>query len=189
VDYLKDLLKNREALVDIILFGSSVRGKLRPKDLDVLLIFSSEVDWDLVMEVRDKLKGTVESVTYREIEKMEGPLKEAIFSEGVSLSWNSRFIDVYGFNPFDFFFYSPPRVKKRTFYFALYGRGNKEGILERSRGIKISNNFVVVPVDSSDVLREFFRTWGVNSYSFRALIQGSKIEALRKGLDKVAGPY
>ena len=42
-------------VVDIILFGSVLRGKKDPKDIDILLVFSKEVNKDIEYELRKSL--------------------------------------------------------------------------------------------------------------------------------------
>ena len=40
----KDAFEKNKEIIDIILFGSIVRGKTKPKDIDVLILFNKHID-------------------------------------------------------------------------------------------------------------------------------------------------
>ena len=52
---IKKLIKNKDNLIDIVVFGSLVRGKYKPNDIDILILFKNNVDKDLEYEIRKQL--------------------------------------------------------------------------------------------------------------------------------------
>lgn len=188
LESLKNFL-NEEGVIDILIFGSSVKANPRPKDLDALILFDKKKDFTLASKLRDS-GVSVELLTYDEIKKMNPVLRENLFSEALSLRWNAQFIGILGFEPFEIFYYSPPERGRRNFYFELFGRDKAKGILELADGFRLSNGVVVVPVEKSDIIKEFFKGRSIFFYSFRMLIQKSKSRILKERSIKVlAGPY
>ena len=44
--------ENKEEIIDIILFGSIVKGKEKPRDIDILLLFKEKKDIDKAYSLR-----------------------------------------------------------------------------------------------------------------------------------------
>ncbi|MBR9689959.1 MAG: hypothetical protein GOV01_03625 [Candidatus Altiarchaeota archaeon] len=188
LEFLKNFL-SEEGVLDILVFGSSVRENPRPKDLDALILFDKKKDFTLASTMRDG-GVSIELLTYDEIKKMNPVLKENLFSEAISLRWGTSFIGTLGFKPFEVFYYSSPEKGKRNFYFEFFGRGKAKGILKLADGFRLSNGVVIVPVSKSDIIREFFKVKVISFYSFRTLIQDSKSGVLKEhSIKELAGTY
>src|SRR3989344_1739284 len=48
--------KNKDKIIDIILFGSAIKGKENPRDIDLLILFKEKKDLDLSYELKKRLK-------------------------------------------------------------------------------------------------------------------------------------
>ena len=84
---LKSILKDKEVR-DVILFGSFVKGKNNPQDID-LAIISDKKNFDL--------KGFhFSAISLKDFFKPVG-LINILFREGYSLKKNKSFSEVYGF--------------------------------------------------------------------------------------------
>ena len=146
---LKELLKNREFLkvieqalkrpeiIDIMLFGSIVRGKEEPEDIDLLIIYSPQLkDYT---ELGYNLRKTLEKINrkisiiekkYNEVFAPEFFANEALLSEGFSLRENGFLSDLLGYKSYKLFKYSLgslSKTKRMQFYYSLYGRGKEMG--------------------------------------------------------------
>lgn len=175
---LESALKTHEQLLDIILFGSAVRGKEEPRDLDILLVFKDKVDREIVYDLRKeferrmalektqpKVGVDVDAKSYHEIFESRYLPRERILAEGYSIK-NGDFIhSLYGYIAFSMFRYSLKGKKaseRVRFYYALLGRGKKEkGIIDSVNGIKFSNSVVLVPVDNEEKFSDFLKNWRI----------------------------
>ena len=52
---IKFFFKKNNEILDIILFGSSIKGKDKPNDIDLLIIYKTKKDLDTSYELRKKL--------------------------------------------------------------------------------------------------------------------------------------
>jgi len=162
--------KYSSEIKDIILFGSFIRGKLEPNDIDILLIFKRKVNKDIEYELKNLfLKSTnnvsIISKTEEECIDPSFDARESILFEGYSLI-NSKFIaEDFGFISFGLFFYNTKglsNVKKTRFYYALNGRSSIKGVIDNLCAIKLSDNLIAVQLDKIESAKEFFEHWGLN---------------------------
>lgn len=200
---LKELLKNREFLkiinkslkkqeiIDILLIGSAVRGKENPNDIDLIVIYIEKTK-DII-ELNYALKKDLSRISkdfeiigkrYSELFKPVFIAREAILSESYSFRTKKPFSEGLGYANFVLFRYSLKKMsksKKMQFYYALHGRGKREGILKKSNGYKFSEGIILCPVENSEFLKEFFEKWHLKYLDFPALIPnrivGYKLEA------------
>ena len=48
--------ENKESIIDIILFGSVMKGKEKPNDIDILLLTKGKMENDKVYQLRKKIE-------------------------------------------------------------------------------------------------------------------------------------
>jgi predicted nucleotidyltransferase len=152
---LTNLLKKYviKDIVDIILFGSAVRGKEEPGDYDICIVFREKIDLRKIRELEDILKNRKISahLSYLTIDNFftkKHSLASTLFLEGRSmitnkpLSWNynldNRTLFIYelkNMNPTD----------KVKFLYALKGRRGKIGILDRIKSKIVGKGVIIVP--------------------------------------------
>jgi len=195
---LKDLLKNsklikeikkfheqnQEEILDIIIFGSIVRGKKRPADIDLLLVFKNEENAELAYELKKILekydiKTEITGIKYQGIFEINFLPKEAILSEGYSLITGKSLSDSFGFKTYRMFIYSQEgfsQTKRMKFHYALNGRGDRSGILGHLKGLKLSNSTVIIPLERSEDFKDFLEFWDISFKSFSLLIPERTIE-------------
>ena len=155
---------------DIILFGSSVRGKLMPSDLDILIVFANSINKDIEYELSKKLSSHVNNLSV--ISKTEKTsldkafdARESLLFEAQSLITEKNLAEEYGFHSFGMFKYNFgnwDKLKKTKFYYALNGRGNKEGIASMLNCIKLSDSLILAPLEKIEAFKEFLDSWGIN---------------------------
>ncbi len=170
---LKDLkkcltseLKNKN-LFDIVVYGSSVKGKSIPRDLDILIIFSSgslKERLDKLQKIKFKLKKISDKIDAKQILLKElftsnFLARTGIIIEGISLSKEKRFSETMGFKAFSLFNYSLKKLthtQKIKFNYVLSGR-NQEGIIKRLNGSRLVNGAAKIPIENSIEFEEVLR--------------------------------
>lgn len=183
---LKELLKNKKFLketnvfmensevIDVILFGSSVREKQNPSDVDVLIIYLSEKkeNTNKTYQFRKRIEGIIKKsvhitpISYENFFKPEFSPRQAILSEGFSMKIKNYLSEGLGFSSRILFRYSlkeKNNSERMLFYYALYGRGKEKGFLEKNNCIKFSDSIILSAVESSEILKDFFKK---NNISF-----------------------
>ena len=68
----------KEYIKDIILFGSSLRGKLEPEDIDILILFNKKINKDIEYEFKKQASKIIENISL--ISKTEDTLYDPSFS-------------------------------------------------------------------------------------------------------------
>jgi len=161
--------KYESQLKDIVLFGSFVRGKAKPEDIDILLVFKTKVNKDVEYELKKLFSEYAKNIsiipkTEKECAEPSFDARESILFEGYSLI-NSKFLaEDFGFASFGLFFYDTKNMtntKKTKFYYALNGRLSKKGVIDSLNAIKLSDNVIAVPLDKIESAKEFFEYWGI----------------------------
>lgn len=171
----KEILKNGYVL-DIVIFGSSIRGKERPNDLDLLVVYSN--DFKDIIDENYKIKKILEKYIkniqitgkkYKEIFEKSFLPRESILAEGFSISQNKFLSEGFGYKNFILFKYSLKNLSKSrrmTFYYSLYGRGDENGLLEKNNCIKFSDSIILSPISSSDLIKDFFESLKIEYINF-----------------------
>lgn len=160
---LNKFVSSHPEVEDIILFGSVVRGKEKPKDVDILIIFSEEVDKEKEFAIKKILEKqfqnlSIVSKTRKNITDPAFDARESILFEGFSLVTGKNLASEFGFVSFGMFKYcfgAWNKLQKTKFYYALNGRRGKVGISSQLGCIKMSDNIVLVPLHNIEPFREF----------------------------------
>ena len=164
---LRRIAKLNPLLDDIILFGSVVRGKTKPTDVDILVLFKNSVDKKTELEVRKILESHYKNVSIisKTRDMISDPAfdaRESIFFEGISLLSGNVQSTTYGFSSLGMFRYDFKKwnkLEKTKFYYALNGRGTNQGIVTKLGCVKFSDNVVLVPLHNIEPFREFMELW------------------------------
>ena len=156
----------RSELKDIIVFGSVMRGKSDPKDLDVLMLFKKKINKDIEYEFRkiasDVKNAAIISKTENNYTDTSFDAREGVLFEGYSLIKNKLVSSEYGFTPLGLFVYQTQtlsNVKKTRFYYALNGRAASKGIVDMLDGLRLSDNLIAFPLNKIEAAKEFFNFW------------------------------
>ena len=166
---LQNKLKNmmNKEVDDILLFGSTVRGKEKPEDTDILIIFKNKV----VKEAEYKLRKALEkyfpkvsfiSKTRKTVIDSAFDARESILFEGLSLLTGKNLARQYGFTSFGMFKYdfgNWDKLQKTKFYYALNGRKGGKGISQKLGCVKLSDRILLVPLHNIELFREFLESW------------------------------
>lgn len=171
---LLNLLKRyKDSVWDIIIFGSFVKEKPRPGDIDVAFIFKKGG-----MKLAEELSGEVEKISdlvhynWMFLEKIEkNPLWMTLMLEGYSVKNNKRLSDVFGYRTGVIFSYSLSNLKNKSkFSHALFGRGGNIGKIKEVDGEVLAKGVLLVPMEKSDSFKDFLNYWKVDYKIYRVMI-------------------
>lgn len=146
---LKKLIKDKE-IHDIVLFGSSVKGKNMPSDIDLAIISEKKIG---------DIKGFhISNLNVKDFLKPVSLVK-TLLREGYSLKKGVAFSEVYGFKNKCLFKYdlrkSAPSKKVKIVNF-LRGKRDERGLVLEKGGEWISNQVFFCPVMSESIFERFF---------------------------------
>ncbi len=165
---LKKIEQKYPELVDVLVFGSVVRGKVHPTDVDILVLFKRIVDKSVEYVVRKVLERYIQNISI--ISKVERAVcdatfdaRESVLFEAKSLLTGKNRAQEYGFSSFGMFKYGFGRwstLQKTKFYYALNGRGTR-GIIDTVQGIKLADSVIIVPLEFVEEFRRFLERWKI----------------------------
>ncbi|MBN1503080.1 nucleotidyltransferase domain-containing protein [Candidatus Woesearchaeota archaeon] len=169
--------QHREEILDIILFGSSVKGKDKPGDIDILVVYKDKEDLEISYKLKKMLQEynvEVVSKTYETLISKSFKAREAYLTEGISLIRKKSIAESLGFFNGIMFKYSlkgKTKSNRMRFYYSLYGRNkNDKGIIHKYNLIKFSETILLSPVQESENIREFFKLWDIKYKEFPILM-------------------
>jgi len=152
---------------DIILFGSLLKGKDKPNDIDLLIIFKEKINKNLEFELRKKLKDPyqINSITKKELDGDNFIAKEGLYLEGYSFFKKDYLSNSLGFISLGYLKYDLKNIKgsKRIrFYYALMGRNKSKGFLSELNAKRFSDSVIVCDYSQIEKLKEFFDNWEID---------------------------
>ncbi len=170
----KKYLKGK-GISDIVLFGSLMKGKNKPKDIDILIIFKERINKKTELEIKRNLNGIYEinSITEKELFGEDFIAKEGLYLEGYSFSKKKYLRDLLGFISIGYLKYSIRNLrgaKRIRFYYALMGRGSSKGFLSEIKADRFSDNVIVCDYSEIEKLKDFFNSWRIEYTIFPSLV-------------------
>ena len=176
---LKSYLKNEKLLVDIFIFGSVLKGKEHPNDIDIIGLFKDKkyeliegIIYD-IKQIGDKLslRLHIEPLFIEDIHSKK--IYSSLLYEGFSILHNESLTHLIGFKSALIFTYSligKTASEKVMFSYALYGRIKEKGLLGSLNGKELGKGAFFVPFDKEEEIKLFFKQWGVKYTTQRTLL-------------------
>ena len=170
--------KYQKEVLDIILFGSSIKGKDKPRDFDILLLFKENENLNIAYELRKKferlkIKSQIVTKTYERLFDKNFKAREAFLGEGYSLIRKQFISNSLGYTNIAMFKYELKgfsQTKRMRLQYALYGRDKKSGIVKEFRLNKFADTIFFCPMDNLEKVKEFFEGWKIKHDVFPILI-------------------
>lgn len=171
--------KRKDIILDIVLFGSVVRGKEKPGDIDLLIVYKGKKNLDVGFELKKKLNtaGYAVDIIDKEYKELFEPLfsaREALLSEGYSISYGTFISEGLGYMNLSLFKYELKgftKSQRMRFYYSLYGRGAKQGgMLHILNAVKFSDTLLLCHVSHSEKMKEYLDTWHIKFREFPIII-------------------
>ncbi len=165
--------------IDIILFGSMIRGKLSPGDIDLCVIIRDE-DEEKSLELigsLGKILGTNKKFQINLLAASSflggNTLVKTLLMEGFSIINNKSFSSIFGFSNKSLFTYTLKHFtssKRVQLHYLLKGRSGREGILKEINGRFIGQGSIIVNTEKEEILRDVFDKSNVKYKIERILI-------------------
>lgn len=158
ISYRKELKKllNKD-IVDIILFGSFVKGGFA-EDIDIAIIVRKHEDYqDLKKEVNSIIKNKIVDIQIIDIESIYQPIWITLIKEGFSVQKNKFFSEIYKIKPVVLYKYSLGKLN--NVQKVQFERGLKR-ILE-GIGQVLTRSVILVPVNKKNEIIDFLKTWNI----------------------------
>ena len=164
---LKILADKNLEVADILIFGSTIRGKEKPNDIDIIVLFKDKINKETEYAIRKELEKNYKNVSITSKTEKTSldkafDARESLLFEAQSLITEKNLAEEYGFHSFGMFKYNFgnwDKLKKTKFYYALNGRGNKEGIASMLNCIKLSDSLILAPLEKIEAFKEFLDSW------------------------------
>lgn len=161
---LKKQLRDKE-IIDVILFGSAVKGKALPSDVDIAVVTKKDFKLDL--------QGFHISVLKPEDFFSAPSLINTLLREGYSLKKDLSFSQIYKFSSRALFRYElvglKPSIKVKIVN-VLRGINEEKGLVKENGGEWLARQVFFVPVEREQVIEKFFLNFKVKFSKFFILI-------------------
>lgn len=169
----------RQKVLDAVLFGSAMRGKAAPRDLDLCILIEDK-DEEKSIDLADSLGSFLEklslkphiSVITSSAATSGNTLIKTLLNEGYSVTKNKSFSSIFGFESKSLFVYTLKKFtssKRVQFHYMLRGRYGTKGMLKEMQGIILGTGTILVPTEKEDLLKEILDRWNVKYEIKRAL--------------------
>lgn len=153
---LKKTLEKHKEIIDILLFGSTVKGKITASDLDVAIITSGMAERGAIKEeIRLVLKKKIDLqvVTIADYDQF---IWITLLREGYSVKHQQYLYEKQGIKPVVLYKYSlkPLGASKKVMF---------ERALKNFKGVeRLSNRVILVPIKISGEFSDFLKNWDID---------------------------
>jgi predicted nucleotidyltransferase len=157
------LIKDKE-IIDVILFGSIIKGKLMPKDIDIAIIINEELSKKLKEKIKNLNNFHISIINLREFFINPPSIINTLFREGYSIKNKRYFSENFKFSNKVLFNYSLTSLtnsKKVKIVNILRGKGKENGLVEINNGEWLANQVFIVPISIDSLFEEFFNNFNV----------------------------
>ena len=178
-NYLKSSKKlyqdYEDKVIDIVLFGSSAKGKYSPIDVDIAVILKNTKESEFI-DLIEKFGAYFDKKTHLNLLAIETSLQNNLFKtlleEGISLTNQEPLHKKIGYQSGYIFSINLTKLnksKKVLFSYALHGKNKQEGILNNLKGKEIGRAVFFIPIYNTEEFKEFLELWGTSFYTMKIL--------------------
>ncbi|ADT85038.1 nucleotidyltransferase domain-containing protein [Thermococcus barophilus] len=174
-------------IFDVVLYGSTVRGKENPRDLDIIILYRDIKKQDreyykIPFEFRKKLielgysreELDVKGIAIWELFDPNFFASLGILAEGYSLLHEKFLHELLNGEAYAMFLYKLPKDwthnELNKFLHALKGRDGKSGVLGELGGLYLSRGVVLMPIWNTERFKRFLERWNVK-YEYSLIIK------------------
>ena len=162
----------KEGVLDVVVFGSAVRGKNTPHDLDICILLydhQEKKSLDLIhslSKIMDKpgRRVQINVLTGKMFIRGEDSLAKTLLQEGLSLTTGKPLCANYGLIPASLFLYSLvgfSASQRVRFHYLLRGRKGQPGVLSPLGAELLSDGIISIPTRQEDRFAEILTSWNV----------------------------
>lgn len=167
----------KDEVADIFLFGSALKGKSNPNDIDICFVFKDKINLSIIKEAELLLsdKFHLSSLLAEDFIKEVHSLSRTILLEGKSLLSGKKMAENYKLTPRLLYCYdlsTEPASKKVRFVNLMRGRRGEEGIVARNLGEFISSSAFLMPIEKDKEIQEILDFWKIKYTRRKLLLMG-----------------
>jgi len=154
--YQKELRKLLDDnLIDIILFGSSVKGGVAG-DMDIALVIKEKQDISIIKKkIRDLIK--IADIQIISLDSIYSSIWLTLIKEGFSIRKNKYLSEMYGIKPSVIFKYSLSKLN--PVQKVQFARGISKVISDK--GVILTRSVVLMPIQLKNEMIDFLKNWDV----------------------------
>ncbi|MBU0627700.1 MAG: nucleotidyltransferase domain-containing protein [Nanoarchaeota archaeon] len=174
---LKKVIDNlfSDEIVDVIIFGSAVKDKISPNDIDIAVIFRTDIKREILSNFQKELgeRYHISSLLIDQFFNKPHSLAKTLLLEGISLVTGKRLSDNFDLTSSVLYTYDISKEKpskKVRWVYLLKGRGENEGIVHKFKGTYISNSSFIMPIEKDEEMIELFKQWDIKFYRKKLLL-------------------
>jgi len=171
----------KNKVIDVILFGSAARAKMKPNDIDLCILIKDDDEKKSIAlisslaEITDKSDKKVQINILNSKAFLSGDsLAKTLLNEGYSIKNEKAFSEKLGYSNKSIFIYSLKKFsnsERVRFHYLLNGRYGAKGILKETEGEFLGAGVIIIPTKKEDALREVFDAWKVE-YKIERILLG-----------------
>ena len=178
-DYLKSskkLYQNyKDKIIDILLFGSSVKGKSSPNDVDIAIILKNTKEQEIIsligkFSVYFNKDAHLNLVIIETI--LQNPILKTLLEEGISLIDQKQLHNKLGYESGYIFSLDLTKLnksKKVLFSYALHGKKEQKGILKNLNCKLVGRAVFFIPINYVEEFKAFLELWNVDFFIMKVL--------------------
>lgn len=152
-----------------MIFGSAVKGKEFVGDIDVALVFTSNIDMELVSSV-EKLNELLH-VAYLKLDEIYSqPLWITLIREGFSISKNKFIREIMGLESSGLFTYDIRHIKNKSRFSQVLKGYKTESVLKQAHGEILKPGVALIPIEYVEYFRTFLKTWNAK-YTLKHILR------------------
>jgi len=176
----KGFKKKHRKVFDVILYGSTIKGKEKPNDFDFMILLRGAKEserFDLAFEFKEKLldlglpheKLDVKAINLESLFDPNYLATPGIIIEGFSLTKGRPIHELMNGESYALFTLDLSRLdgnNKTKFQFALKGRDGKGGIIKELNGNYLGPWVIMIPIENTYRFKDFLEYWEVEFESY-----------------------
>lgn len=167
-----------KSIFDIVVYGSSVKGKAKPHDIDMVVIFKEGSLKERLMRIQTikkkiKVPVDIKGIVWEELFQEGFFARAGILLEGISIFENKPFSSKLGFEGYTLFTYSllnKNHTEKIKFNYVLRGR-KREGIIQKLEGHHKGPGVILIPIRNSLEFEEVLRMHAIEYSKKNMLVE------------------
>lgn len=143
---------------DFIVFGSFVKGRYFPKDIDIAIIADNK-DISIIGEIKEELKSfKTDLELIKPIDIYQTRLGLTLITEGFSIKNNDFLRKKLGLSPMKIYTYEIKNLTQTKK--VLFGRGLNQIIID-TKATKLGAGSIMIPIEQCSNFEDFLETWNL----------------------------
>lgn len=164
-----------EDIIDVVLFGSSVKEKLRPNDVDLAVIFRGAVKRETISRFQANLGENyhISALSADQFFTKPHSLAKTLFFEGVSIITGKKISDNFSLDAHILYTYDLTKEKaskKVRFVYLMKGRSVEKGIIKEFNGKYLAPSSFIIPIEKDEEMLKILKDWDIKFFRKKLML-------------------